>query len=215
MARNKYPEQTRNLIIDTALQLFTQKGYDDTSIQDIVDHLGGLSKGAIYHHFKSKDEIFDAVGERISERNTSFFNQIRDDTSKTGLQKLKAMLQSAYTNPTNDVVIAMISRILSDPKFMSTQILQIYELTAPLYVQPIIEEGIKDGSIQTEYPKELAEVVITLINVWINPIIAKSTPEELRRKLDFLSILLRNLGVDVIDEQTIKQYTEISKRYIV
>ena len=54
MSRNKYPEMTVEKILDTAQQLFLEKGYDNTTIQDIVDHLGGLSKGAVYHHFKSK-----------------------------------------------------------------------------------------------------------------------------------------------------------------
>lgn len=51
MARNKHPEETVNFILDTAFRLFMEKGYEHTSIQDIIDHLGGLSKGAIYHHF--------------------------------------------------------------------------------------------------------------------------------------------------------------------
>ena len=62
MARNKHPEQTRNFILETAFRLFIEKGYERTSIQDIIDQLGGLSKGAIYHHFKSKEEIMDALG---------------------------------------------------------------------------------------------------------------------------------------------------------
>ena len=53
MARNKHPEETVNLILETATRLFMEKGYEHTSIQDIIDNLGGLSKGAIYHHFKS------------------------------------------------------------------------------------------------------------------------------------------------------------------
>ena len=65
MARNKYPEETRNLIIDTAARLFVEKGYEHTSIQDIINNLGGLSKGAIYHHFKSKDEIMNAVADKL------------------------------------------------------------------------------------------------------------------------------------------------------
>ena len=61
MARNKYPEETVNLILETATRLFVQNGYERTSIQDIINNLGGLSKGAIYHHFKSKEEILIAV----------------------------------------------------------------------------------------------------------------------------------------------------------
>ncbi len=37
MARNKYPEETKKLIVDTAARLFMEKGYDHTSIQDIID----------------------------------------------------------------------------------------------------------------------------------------------------------------------------------
>ena len=43
MARNKHPEQTRNFILETAFRLFIEKGYERTSIQDIIDQLGGLS----------------------------------------------------------------------------------------------------------------------------------------------------------------------------
>ena len=54
MARNKHPEETVNRILEVSLRLFLEKGYEYTSIRDIIDGLGNLSKGAIYHHFKSK-----------------------------------------------------------------------------------------------------------------------------------------------------------------
>lgn len=60
MGRNKYPEQTVEKIIITAARLFSEKGYEQTSIQDILDALK-LSKGGLYHHFKSKEEILEAV----------------------------------------------------------------------------------------------------------------------------------------------------------
>lgn len=57
MSRNKYPEQTREQILDTATRLFLQQGYEHTTIQNIIDQLGGLTKGAVYHHFSSKEAI--------------------------------------------------------------------------------------------------------------------------------------------------------------
>ncbi len=54
MARNAHPEVTRQRILDAAKKLFAQKGYERTTIQDILDELEDLSKGAIYHHFKNK-----------------------------------------------------------------------------------------------------------------------------------------------------------------
>ena len=48
-------------ILTAARRLFLEKGYEKTTIQDIVDQLGGLTKGAVYHHFKSKEEIMNAL----------------------------------------------------------------------------------------------------------------------------------------------------------
>ena len=64
MGRNKYPEETVAKILDAALELFCAQGYEGTSIQDIVDRLDGMTKGAVYHHFKSKEEIFNAAFDR-------------------------------------------------------------------------------------------------------------------------------------------------------
>ena len=64
MARNKHPEQTVQLILETAARLFAQKGYDETSMQDIMDATH-LSKGAIYHHFPSKLDILLRIADQI------------------------------------------------------------------------------------------------------------------------------------------------------
>ena len=52
MARNKYPEITEARILDTATKLFLEKGWEETTVQDIVDELGDITRGAFYHHFK-------------------------------------------------------------------------------------------------------------------------------------------------------------------
>ncbi len=72
MARNKYPEVTVDKILEVSERLFLEKGYDNTTIQNIVDELGGLTKGAVYHHFKSKEEIMDALGSKMFSNNNPF-----------------------------------------------------------------------------------------------------------------------------------------------
>ena len=76
MARNKHPEETVNLILEAATRLFMEKGYEHTSIQDIINNLGGLSKGAIYHHFKSKEDILEAVTDRMNEESNKMLEGI-------------------------------------------------------------------------------------------------------------------------------------------
>lgn len=100
MSRNKYPEETVNLILDVSQRLFIEKGYDNTTIQDIIDELGGLTKGAIYHHFSSKQDILDAVIERLFAKNTlsASWRKIQSDTDITGGEKLKRMLAAALTD---------------------------------------------------------------------------------------------------------------------
>lgn len=213
MARNKYPEETIKLILDAALNLFIEKGYENTSIQDIINNLGGLSKGAIYHHFKSKEEIFEGVCKKIGESNSNYYAVIRDDKNHTGYEKLKIMLESAYSNPNSKAIMAMITKITNEPKFLMNQITEIFNLVVPQYVQPIIEEGIRDGSIKTDFPKELSEVIIVLTNIWINPVIAKSTSEEMRSKLTFFNQLLNGIGIDLFDEKIIDQYVAYGELY--
>lgn len=91
MGRNKYPEETVNLIIEVATKLFTEKGYDHTSLQDIISETK-LSKGAIYHHFSSKEEIFEAMYRRIGNENSEALAKIRDDKKTEWLSEIKGYI---------------------------------------------------------------------------------------------------------------------------
>ena len=81
MARNRHPEATVERILAEAARLFLQKGFEKTSMQDIMDATG-LSKGAIYHHFASKEDILLRIGERMGAENAAALQMcIRDRCS--------------------------------------------------------------------------------------------------------------------------------------
>ncbi len=209
MARNKYPEETVNRIVDVALRLFLQKGYENTSIQDILDELGDLSKGAIYHHFKSKAEILEAVGVKIGEKNIALLQEIRDDAAMTGYQKLQAIFRSALSDPNQKLTFTLVPNMMDNPQFLSMQLQEIFQETAPKYLQPIIEQGVADGSIQTEYPKELAEAILILCNIWLNPMIILEDVEATIRKCRLFNQLFSHIGLNLVDEDMILQFAEI------
>lgn len=197
MARNKYPEVTINRILDISLKLFIEKGYEQTTIQDIVDNLGDLSKGAIYHHFSSKEDIIDAVTARMyAEHNP--FDKIKNNKSLNGLQKLKKIFVESISSKEQQQLYRSSPTLMKNPKFLSGQINQCITFYAPL-LQKIIEEGIKDGSITVDNSKELSEVVMLLINIWLNPAVFAVTKEQFTRKISFLKSLLDNMGLPVID----------------
>ena len=97
MSRNKYPEETEKLILDVSTKLFMEKGYENTSLQDIINNLGGLTKGAIYHHFKSKEEIYNAVIYRMTADTDDDIFKIIEKKDMNGREKLKYILLYSIT----------------------------------------------------------------------------------------------------------------------
>lgn len=84
------------------------------------------------------------------------------------------------------------------------------EVTAPALVQPVLEQGIEDGSIRTAYPKELAQIIMLLMNLWIYPAVFQVSEADYARKLTFLCDLLPKLGVDgLLNEELLEQASYI------
>lgn len=204
MARNKYPEETRKLIIETAAKLFVEKGYDNTSIQDIIDNLGGLSKGAIYHHFKSKEEIMNAASDKFFEGANQKMDEIISRTDLSGKEKIKQLLRISFFDAAQEMFFTAAPDIMNNPRLLTLYLHEVQK-EVPDMIQPIIEEGIADGSIQTEYPRELAEVFMLLGNIWINPMVYKCSGEESIKKMRYFQYILRQLGLDIIEEDIFVQ----------
>ncbi|MFF3923329.1 TetR/AcrR family transcriptional regulator [Paenibacillus lactis] len=209
MARNKYPEETINQILTVALNLFMQKGYEQTSIQDIINELGGLTKGAIYHHFKSKEEIWQAVIDHAFRGVDEMLSGIRDDNGLNGLEKLRKISQASLDNAAHNELASVGPNLLRNPKLLAAQIENILEKAVPVYIQPIIEQGMRDGSIRTDYPRELSEVLVILTNIWLNPEVIEASPEMMLRKVRFFDEILKGLGLDLFDEQMYQRYEEL------
>lgn len=213
MARNKYPEETVNLILDTATRLFVQKGYERTSIQDIINNLGGLSKGAIYHHFKSKEEILIAVTNKMTEVSNKMLFKIRNAPNMTGKEKLKKLLEDSLNRPVHDEIFSAAPNIKSSPALVSSILMESVETVAPEYVLPIIKQGIEDGSIQTEYPEELAELIMLVGNVWLDPMVFDDDPEKIYRKCVMFDKMLRGFGLDIVDDSMFERLHSLTEMY--
>ena len=78
---------------------------------------------------------------------------------------------------------------------------------------PIIEQGISDGSIQTEYPKQLAELILLAANVWMNPMIFDSTEEESYCKFMVFRQMLQGFGLDIVDDEILERLQELTSIY--
>lgn len=201
MARNKYPEETVALILDTAQRLFIEKGYEHTTIQDIIDNLGGLTKGAVYHHFSSKEDILKAVTARLFHDNSlsGKWSKIAEDASLNGAQKLKSMLYEALVDEQEQKFRSMGIHLQNMPHMLSDLLLRSVNDIAPNAIKPVLEEGICDGSIKVPFAKELSEVVSLLANVWLNPLVFPMSDKDIENKWQVILGLMALLGVDVSD----------------
>ena len=132
MARNKYPEVTVERILDVSQRLFLEKGYENTTIQDIVDELGGLTKGAVYHHFKSKEEIMDAVGDRMFFSNNPF-EAVRGRTDLNGLQKLREAVRLNQSDQERVRLTAQSIPIAKSPRLLQEMIVSSLWLLPSVY----------------------------------------------------------------------------------
>lgn len=206
MARNKYPEETVQRILEIAFHLFTTKGYEKTSIQDIVDALG-MSKGAIYHHFKSKEEILLRLCETFYD-DMGWFTEIQDNPALNGLQKLEQIFIHELENEQKIAVDILTAPLVYNVRMVFESLKSAVNEVAPL-IKEILEEGIADGSVHAKDPKDAAEILILLINMWINPGLFPVSRKRFEEKIRFYQELLDGVGIPLLSDRVF----ESSMRY--
>ncbi|MCI8524636.1 MAG: TetR/AcrR family transcriptional regulator [Oscillospiraceae bacterium] len=213
MARNKHPEVTVRRILDTAARLFLSRGYEHTSIQDIIDGLDGLSRGAIYHHFKSKEAILLAVMDRIVLGSNQKLAAIRDDPGLTGREKLQAIFRASLQRPEQEAMFALAPHISQSPQLISSLIHDVMDDAAPHYLLPILRQGNADGSLSVAHPEEVAELLLLAANVWMNPMMFRDDPEKSRRKFQVFAQLLQGFGLELMDAEMVDRLEYLSSIY--
>lgn len=206
LSRNKYPEETVQKILDVSLKLFLEKGYEETTVLDIIHNMGGMTRGAFYHHFKSKEEVFDTLSDKLFGDNNPF-DEAKKQDKLTGLEKLKYVLQRAGTVDSESQQLSIsVMQLLSSPAFLKKLIIDTNRDTLAPICQDIIEEGIKDGSIKAQNAKMTAEIFIFLVNFWNIPTIFPITEEEAWDKIKMVKTILDNIGLPVLDDNYLEQF---------
>lgn len=208
----KQPEQWKDEILSAAQKLFTSKGYDETSISDIMEAVGG-AKGMFYRCFKSKEEIMQTLGDMMFFQNNPF-NAVKERTDLNGLQKIRHMLLLNQSDTEREHLNMQAVPILKDPRILAAAIESNRRVLTPLWFE-LLEEGRQDGSIQTEYAKEISEL-LPLVNFWILPSVYPDTAEGIRHKFHFILEVLTKMGLPIWDEELIasaeKRLSEISPK---
>ncbi len=205
MSRNKYPEITVEKILEVSQRLFLEKGYDNTKIQDIADELG-MTKGAIYHHFKSKEEIMDVLGDTMFVNNNPF-EIVKKRNDLNGLEKMKYVIN---LNQSNEQMIELTNQalpLLENPQILAKMFESNYQYLLPYWLE-LVEEGQKDGSIKTNQPKELAELLI-LTDLWMVPSLFPGNVNDIKNRYKFVTIMLGKMGLPLYDEEMLEKIDKL------
>lgn len=184
----------RNEILDVAERLFGTKGFDGTNTTDILNEIG-IARGTLYYHFKSKEDILDAMIERMTGSLVVKANEIARKTDVPVLQRLTLMMMAL--NVKNDLGHEIMEQIHKPQNALMHQKMQERLLAGvnPI-ITSLIEEGIAQGICQTDYPAEVAEMTLLYSNTAFDDLAGYSGEERQRKIVAFIYNLERLLGME-------------------
>lgn len=175
----KSAEERKNEILDVAEQLFVEKGFDNTSTNDIINEIG-IARGTLYYHFKSKEDILDTIVERIRREKIAEAAAIVADRKIPLLERLTGSVLAL--NIEGEVGVEVLEQIHKPQNALLHQKIQerIVSGVAPV-IAKLIEEGNTAGIFDTKYPLEAVEMILTYSSTAFDEL-ADLSPAEIEKK---------------------------------
>lgn len=172
----KEAEERRNEILDAADELFGQKGFDGTSTNDILEKVG-IARGTLYYHFKSKEDIMDALIERYNVRLIGAAQEIAADKSIPVNERIIRVVMALNISDGNGKKI--MEHIHKPQNALMHQKIQKVILSGVVPILAgIIREGIEQGLFSTPFPYECMEMVVAYTNTVFDDDMVNMTNEE-------------------------------------
>jgi len=154
----------RNEILDAAQQLIYTKGYELMTIQDILDSLG-ISKGAFYHYYSSKQALLEAVLDRLMDQSEQVLLPVIHDPSLTALEKLQRYFDTAASWKTaqKELMLAILRMWYVDDNALVRQKMYaaVIDRIGPM-IAKVIHQGIREGVMTTAYPDHVGQVILAI-----------------------------------------------------
>ncbi|WP_394923180.1 TetR/AcrR family transcriptional regulator [uncultured Robinsoniella sp.] len=191
----KEAEERRNEILDAADELFGEKGFDGTSTNDILNKVN-IARGTLYYHFKSKEDIMNALIDRYNVRLLSRAGKIADDKSiPVDERMVRVVMALNIGSGSGREIIEHIHK--PQNALMHQKIQKVVLNGVPGILSGIITQGIEQGMFHTPYPYECMEMVIAYTNmVFDGDMVELSVEERISRVKALVFNLERLLGAE-------------------
>lgn len=179
----------RELILNTMQELFQEGKAGTASVSDIAKR-AGIAKGGLYYYFRSKEEVMDALVEREYENIIQNCQEVLDSSDINATGKLALLLHTyttSYVDPSLDEYLHLPQNAAIHQKSLAQILLSLSKL-----ITSVIEQGVKEGIYQCEYPEEYAHILLSVFTFLMDPGIFDWTPEQKYKKMRALAVLLEN-----------------------
>jgi AcrR family transcriptional regulator len=155
----------RDDILDAAQQLIAAKGFDDMTIQDLLHDLG-VSKGALYHYFDSKQAILNALIDRILQQVEQLLVPLVHDTKVSAVDKLQQFFAALVQWKTGHkpFSLALLRMWYTDENALLRQKLRETRIKrfSPL-LETILHQGRQEHTMRVSYPDHAARVILAVV----------------------------------------------------
>lgn len=191
----KDAEERKNEILDAVDELFGQKGFDGTSTQDILDKVG-IARGTLYYHFKSKEDIMDALIQRYSNRLLSAAQEIATDKKIPVVERIiQVVMALNLSGGSSKEIMEHIHK--PQNALMHQKIQRVIISGVTPIMTAIIREGIEQGLFNTPFPYECMEMVVIYANTVFDDDVVQITDEERASRIQaFVFNVERLLGAE-------------------
>ncbi|MCM3786719.1 TetR/AcrR family transcriptional regulator [Neobacillus mesonae] len=172
----KTAEERRKEILDAAEDLFSKQGFNGTSTNDILEKVG-IARGTLYHHFKSKEDIMNALIERYSDLLLSAAQQVAADRSIPVVERIiRVVMALNLSGGSTEEIMEHIHKPENALMHQKIQKVIIHGVT-PIMTE-IIREGIQQGLFNTPFPYECMEMIVIYANTVFDEDMVEMTSEE-------------------------------------
>jgi AcrR family transcriptional regulator len=155
----------RDAFLDAAQRLIQSKGYEQMSIQDVLDELDA-SKGAFYHYFDSKEALLAAVVDRMVDAATAAAGPVAMDPDVPALEKLTRLFASIaqWKGERSDLMIELVRVWFSDANaVVRDQLRSGTQARLTPLLATIIRQGKAEGTVTITSPEHTAGVLVALL----------------------------------------------------
>ena len=160
----KAHDERRNELLDAAQNLFYQKGYDNTSVANIIEAVG-IAKGTIYHYFKSKIDLLNQIIERQSQMIDQIINSVLEEPEENAIVELNNIYSAIgqYKGENKEVMLMMTKVLYSDENIiLRTKMTKSRIKTVAPKIARVISRGISEGLFNTGNPDYIAEMILNM-----------------------------------------------------